>query len=73
MSRKLNGHQPTDHQPTTPDADRIHAVIETEPHPDRPGWRVAVVAWRDGDDVTVWASEGAVVVKRDSLNSDFKN
>jgi len=31
---------------------------------------VAVVAWRDGDDVTVWACEGAVVVKRDSLPLD---
>ena len=71
MSRKLNGHQPTDHQPTTPDADRIHAVIETEPHPDRPGWRVAVVAWRG--DVTVRVEDGVRVVKRDSLNSDFKN
>jgi len=65
-----NHHQPP---PTAQDDDRIHARIITEPHPDRPGWRVAVVAWRDGDDVTVWASEGAVVVKRDSLNSDFKN
>ena len=60
------------HEEPEPDADRIHVRIITEPHPDRPGWRVAAVAWRDGDDVTAWASEGEVVVKRDGAET-FQN
>ena len=56
------------HEEPEPDDDRIHVRIITEPHPDRPGWRVAAVAWRD--DVTVRACEGEVVVKRDSLPSN---